>query len=1650
MQIYQATPDFLKPTTYDIQNGTYWYLGAFSYDLPLPTTYYPAAWAWLSERDANITNPLERPAYLSWWDYGFEAIQAGGHPTVADNFQNGYQLAGSFLMCSNETGAIGLMVTRILEKVRLDNSTDVSAATVALLESYQAQTPADSQFNGFKYSEMYHILTAPGDYVKVVLADPDVYGPYETDLSAGNAMYAAARVELSKMGETNLTALYHDLRGITGYNIGYFAVDSRLFPFSATSQNIFYAPAKLSDQRIDPLSNAPTDYYTITAVDQYGTEYALSDVTSSMTIVSYNIHYTALFYKTMLYRAFMGYGPYDIGLTSQGIPGISGSLIYYPPMQGWNMTHFKMVYRTAYFNPYKDYSNHTDAWVAINYTQGQEYKVLIDAGKMNGTVDLSAGGLYSAVVFLQYYDGVTISGTARSQNGTPLANIYVTALDDNRDPTYFPYGIPHQTVKTDANGNYSIIAPFGNTTIAYSYGTLDNLTQLATVLTTKTYQISYAQAMGATGASGAAAGTTLNGNITITAASLAGKVYWDLNGDSKFTPGTDILITNATVILQNKTTGYFKSQVSTAAGFSFIGLPPATVNMYAVYQGHTIGNVSVDLNPKNGNITKDLAIVPAQVKGVIMLPSGDVAPNTALQLKDLTNNQLINTTTSATGQFTFGQLFSGNYTLSSANAQMNLGVQTYSLSAGEVLNKALTIYSAMTVNGHVTYNGSPVPYAIIEILNSKRQIWTTADVNGAYSITVPLDNYTVYPFATVSGVQVVALASVVGSTSTVTQDLAMYQASTVSLNVNSAGQTNGVQFVIHSKAIPAEVYAVSNQTGGVRVLLPAGVYSVYAYLGSSVYWADVTLPGTGVQNINMSNAATLSGKITGSNGGLGNVTVTVADQSGNSVTFYTDSTGAYNIPLVINRNYTLTESLPNYLKNIYTYTNFNTSTVNNNQLVPQNRNVSMTLTINGGAPTKPLAVTLTAVGNGAITATGNTSASGALTLSVRPGLYAITVDVNVTNIANDRYQLQNGTVPLTVLIGHDPTPLSLAVVERVLVIGNVSATGATKLTFTGLDVRSQNLSAGAGYSLFLRPGTYGVYADVNTTSGHSSFFDVTTISGPSVLNITVAPSTLVQAQVRYGGQALNSSTPLTFVSASGAMYTATTGNTGALNVYMPAGVLIVKADLHALGTITGAQRYLMYTNTTTVNIGTSTFPVNLDTVRTFDNTTVTGTMSAVGGGAVGGTISFAPDSATAMWANYTVASSGAISVPLAPGTYNVYALGTGSTGVFLGKETIANVQTQTLNLQLVQGFVYSGTTMVGTTPVEASFAFTGAANVTLPGTVSGAFSMSLPAGTYSVKATSTLVEQGLNIRYSLTYPLSLTAEKLNDVRVLERGNSRSVSVFWDPSQRATLIANQSAVYNMTVTNTGDLLDTYKLTASATGWNVSLSQQNVTLQFGGTGVATIKMTITPLKSALVTQNSITFTASSVNDASVVASTQALATIVPRFAVNATQYQVEPNNGTNYRYQISVNNNGNINDTYLVTVVNRAQLASQGWNVSLTGANGQGQLNVTVTGQTAKQIEFLMVPTIAHPVLNLSANILIRSAGSNTTSYSYVFAPELPNVNIPSGGLTATGVKTTSTQQTLPLETTIILAIVMVLLVLLVYLSIKKGVFTRRKR
>src|SRR5947208_5141449 len=86
----------LRAAGYNPSISSPYYFRAFGYSLPKPTEYYPAAWRWLATQDTDRPAEL-RPAFLSWWDYGFEAVDRGVHPTVADNFQNGYALAGQFI-----------------------------------------------------------------------------------------------------------------------------------------------------------------------------------------------------------------------------------------------------------------------------------------------------------------------------------------------------------------------------------------------------------------------------------------------------------------------------------------------------------------------------------------------------------------------------------------------------------------------------------------------------------------------------------------------------------------------------------------------------------------------------------------------------------------------------------------------------------------------------------------------------------------------------------------------------------------------------------------------------------------------------------------------------------------------------------------------------------------------------------------------------------------------------------------------------------------------------------------------------------------------------------------------------------------------------------------------------------------------------------------------------------------------------------------------------------------------------------------------------------------------------------------------------------------------------------------------------------------
>src|SRR5207245_1512695 len=169
-------PSFLRAPAYNPSSGTF-YFGAFGYGIPKSTDYYPAAWQWFATQDA-ATPPELRPAFLSWWDYGFEAVDRGVHPTVADNFQNGYQLPGQFITAQNETAGIALLVIRLLEGDFAANNKNFRPAVTAALESA-----------GVSSAVVRNVFLHRDAYVSVVLSDPTTFGLWAPDLQPTNAAY---------------------------------------------------------------------------------------------------------------------------------------------------------------------------------------------------------------------------------------------------------------------------------------------------------------------------------------------------------------------------------------------------------------------------------------------------------------------------------------------------------------------------------------------------------------------------------------------------------------------------------------------------------------------------------------------------------------------------------------------------------------------------------------------------------------------------------------------------------------------------------------------------------------------------------------------------------------------------------------------------------------------------------------------------------------------------------------------------------------------------------------------------------------------------------------------------------------------------------------------------------------------------------------------------------------------------------------------------------------------------------------------------------------------------------------------------------------------------------------------------------------------
>ena len=116
--IYNLMPDILRWDDFGfsmLDSSPYdgnWYLNNFGSGFN--DQHWNRAYEWLADQDTD-ENFSERPAFVSWWDYGFQALNNGEHPSVSDNFQSGIPATGNMLLARSQEDLVSMFIWQLAE-----------------------------------------------------------------------------------------------------------------------------------------------------------------------------------------------------------------------------------------------------------------------------------------------------------------------------------------------------------------------------------------------------------------------------------------------------------------------------------------------------------------------------------------------------------------------------------------------------------------------------------------------------------------------------------------------------------------------------------------------------------------------------------------------------------------------------------------------------------------------------------------------------------------------------------------------------------------------------------------------------------------------------------------------------------------------------------------------------------------------------------------------------------------------------------------------------------------------------------------------------------------------------------------------------------------------------------------------------------------------------------------------------------------------------------------------------------------------------------------------------------------------------------------------------------------------------------------------
>lgn len=650
--------------------------------------YWVNAYNWLNDQDTNIDDPSQRPAFISWWDYGFYASAVSGHPTVADNFQDGIPPAANFHTSKSEKEGVSVWIIRLMEGDKEGNGGKLSTDVIEILEKHVGKNHTNDIVGWVEDPTTSPSYLSPiGEEYDKKLSENVKVGEQWPE----NAMYHdITDIFNSTLDDEGITWLYHDIQESTGYSIRYYGVEGydvgifNIFAFLADKSIILYA---LREAGGTEFPNPEDDFIRIKysgykvntdgsrGDEQEWTAEELNALDESelrrIAITNTPSEEKEDYYKTMFYRTYIGNIP----------EGLENQLSQLPC---WGMKHFTAEFISDY--PYYNAQR-------------------------------------SAVVIAKYYEGAILNGTVDFM-GDPLDNHQIFVLKDIDYGTQ-PLPVDHDNATLD-NKSFNLIAPAGNISLQIRRNIELGASAFA-VKTIKFNSTTDSQFFPITDddAMRKSDNYMRTINISIEPGSIKGYVYKDNDNkegynESVDTPLPDVNITLIEVNKFDSDTGQpleyggFRELITDENGFynstnlrPGIYLAQATLNDFLIHEGY----VFISIGDNTYNITKpQLGNVEGTVyydeNGNNELDSGEELEDVDIELlypkADLTPINVDALKTNATGKYSFTDLIPGDYILNLTKLNITTGFFDYAL------NEPITIEENKTIKVNVSMELAPV------------------------------------------------------------------------------------------------------------------------------------------------------------------------------------------------------------------------------------------------------------------------------------------------------------------------------------------------------------------------------------------------------------------------------------------------------------------------------------------------------------------------------------------------------------------------------------------------------------------------------------------------------------------------------------------------------------------------------------------------------------------------------------------------------------------------------------------------------------------------------------------------------------------------------------------------------------------------------